>query len=359
MKINVKNELIKRKFFRRLREAEGLAEATVNCIEKAIALYEDFTKNADYAKLNPDKAVAFKKWLQKREFRGTFLSLSTQHGYLRYLVKFFTWLSGEPGYKSKIAIDTIAYLKLSRKDERVATQYTPRNFPAVEYVRKLADSINVINEIDLRDRALIAFAILSGARDKALATLPLGCFNEETLVINQNPRAGVETKFAKHIPTTLFLFDEKLLSYVTAWVQHLRSREFGSQDPLFPRSKAEHGENSLSFLPAQEVTPEYWKTTGRIRQIFKRRAEEANLPYFPPHTFRHSAIESALRSCKNGAEIKAVSQNFGHEHVATTFSSYGNYDPVTLSGIIKHIDFGKKGINTNINTNINNNKDTY
>lgn len=340
MKTNVKNESIKRKFFRRQREAEGLAESTIDCINKAIVVFEAFTQNADYTKLNPDKAIAFKKWLEKQS-----LSISTRHGYLRSLVKFFTWLSGEPGYKSKISMNTVAFLKLSRKDERIATQYTPRNFPAVEYVRKIADSIKINNEIDLRDRAMIAFALLSGIRIKALATLTLGCFNEETLLINQNPRAGVETKFAKHILTTLFIFDRKLLEYVIEWVKHLRLKGFGSQDPLFPRAKSEHGENSLTFTTAQEVAPIFWKSTGRIRDVFKRRAEEAKLPYFPPHTFRHSAIDSALKSCKSGAEIKAVSQNVGHEHVATTLSSYANYDPTTLSEMIKRLNYGKTETN--------------
>ncbi len=340
MKTNVKNELIKRKFFRRLQEAEGLADSTIDCINRAIVLFEDFTKNADYAKLNPDKAIAFKKWLEKQS-----LSVSTRHGHLRSLVKFFAWLSGEPGYKSKISLDTVAYLKLSRKDEQIANQYTMHDFPAVEYVRKIADSIEINNEIDLRDRAMIAFAVLSGIRIKALATLTLGCFNEETLLINQNPRQGVETKFAKHILTTLFVFDKKLLEYVIEWVKHLRSKGFGSQAPLFPRAKAEHGENSLTFTTAQEVVPIFWKSTGRIRDVFKRRAEEANLPYFSPHTFRSTAIDSALKSCKNGAEIKAVSQNVGHEHVATTLQSYANYDPMTLSGMIKRLNYGKTETN--------------
>ncbi len=50
----------------------------------------------------------------------------------------------------------------------------------------------------------------------------------------------------------------------------------------------------------------------------------------------------AIKSCKNGEEIKAVSQNFGHEHVATTISVYGNYDPTRLTEIIKSMDFSGK-----------------
>ena len=49
-----------------------------------------------------------------------------------------------------------------------------------------------------------------------------------------------------------------------------------------------------------------------------------------------------MRSCKTGEVMKAISQNFGHEHIATTFSSYGNYDPQRLSEILKNLDFSGK-----------------
>ena len=96
MEINLKNERIKRNFFRRVKEADGMAKATINNIEKAIFLYEDFTKQADFGKFSAEKAIDFKKWLQKREFRGNPISLSTYYNYLRCLTKFFTWLSGDP-----------------------------------------------------------------------------------------------------------------------------------------------------------------------------------------------------------------------------------------------------------------------
>lgn len=40
--------------------------------------------------------------------------------------------------------------------------------------------------------------------------------------------------------------------------------------------------------------------------------------------------------------MKAISQNFGYEHIATTFSCYANYDPRRLSEIIRGIDFSDK-----------------
>jgi integrase len=340
--VNIKNEIAKRKFFKWLTEAKGRCDSTVNSIEKAILIYEDFTGLADFATFNSGKATDFKKWLRKRKVKNKTLSLTTYCTYLRYLHNFFLWLSWQPGYKSKITIDTVDYLKALEKEERIATQYIPRNFPALEYVIKLAGSINALTEIDKRDRAMISFALLSGMRDQAIVSLPLGCFDENNLTIDQNPKLGVQTKFSKHIPTILFVFDKKLLGYVIEWVKLLKSKGYGSQDPLFPRAKIDKGKEDLSFETASEVEPVFWQGTGRIRQIFTKRSQEAELPYYPPHTFRHLAVDLALRSCKTGEEIKAISQNFGHEHTATTLCSYANFAPPRLSEIIKNMDFSGK-----------------
>ena len=68
--MNSKNELIKREFFRWLKEANGCCDSTINSIEKGILIYESFTKHADFKNYNPNKAIAFKEWLRKKEYRG-------------------------------------------------------------------------------------------------------------------------------------------------------------------------------------------------------------------------------------------------------------------------------------------------
>lgn len=341
-KANIKNERAKRGFFKWLRGAEGCSSATVDRVEQAILRYEDFTRHEDFALFNSDKAEGFKKWLGKREVKGKPLSIVTYHTYLRYLRKFFTWLAWQPGYRSRIRPDMVGFLRASEKEARMATQSTPRNYPQLDYVLKLAHSVQGATEIDQRDRALIGFALSSGMRDKAIATLPLGCFDEATLTVSQNPRKGVQTKFAKLIYTTLFQFDKELLTYVLAWVRYLKAKGFGSQDPLFPRAKITQGKDGMSFESPAEVEAAYWKGTGGIRAIFKRRAEQAGLPYFPPHAFRHLAVDLALKACRTGEQIKAVSQNFGHEHIATTLADYANLTPQQLGSVIQGIDFSKQ-----------------
>ncbi len=341
-KVNIKNERVKRKFFAWLKEADGRCNSTIDNIEKSILLYEDFTRHADFVTYGPDKAMEFKKWLGKRQFKGNLIAVTTYYSYVKNLHKFFLWLSWQAGYKSRITPDLVNYLKVTDKEKRIATQSAIRNYPPLEYVTKLANSIKINSEVDLRDRALISFTLLSGMRDKAIATLPLGCFDEDKLVVNQNPRQGVQTKFSKAIFTVIFKFDNNLLGYVIDWAKHLKSKGFGSQAPLFPRSKADQGIDNLCFEPASEVEPVFWQGASRIREIFKRRAQEAGLEYFPPHTFRHSAVDLAFKHCRTGDQIKAISQNFGHEHIATTLSSYGNYDTVKLSEILKKLNFSEK-----------------
>ena len=173
-------------------------------------------------------------------------------------------------------------------------------------------------------------------------TLPLSDFDSKELVIYQNPRSGVQTKFSKYINSILFKFDDRLVKYVIEWVNHIKSKNFRDKDPLFPRSKVKQDSKNPSFDNAMEVEPKYWNHAGAIRKIFKNRSSKAGLTYFPPHTFRHLAVEYALKYCKNGEQIKAVSQNFGHEYVSTTIESYANFETKKLFEILNSIDFSGK-----------------
>ena len=339
MPVNSKNEKIKRKYFKWLKEATGLAESTICAVEKAIWLYEDFTKHEDFDRFNQNRAVGLKKWLQKRTYRGKAISIATVHHDLRHLKSFFVWLSGQPGYKSKISVDSVSYLSLEKKKVREATASKQVRYPSLEYIRKLADSIEIKTEIDRRDRALIAFLLLSGMRDKAVSTLPLGCFDSPTLESLQDPSAGVDPNFGKSFVTVLFRFDETLVEHVIRWAEYLaQAKLFAPTDPLFPRSRLEQVDDGFTFV-SREVEPVYWRGTGSIRMILISRSAKAGLEYYHPHSFRHTAVSLAMKHCRNAEEIKAVSQNFGHQHVGTTMMTYGTLDSFRVGEVIRGIDF--------------------
>jgi hypothetical protein len=67
----------------------------------------------------------------------------------------------------------------------------------------------------------------------------------------------------------------------------------------------------------------HWKDAAAIRRIFKDAFERAGLPYFNPHSFRNTLTSLGERICPTPEAFKAWSQNLGHAHVLTTFTSYG------------------------------------
>jgi len=339
MSIRSKNEKIKRKYLKWLREAEGLSEATITGVERAVGLYEEYSQDQDFASFSQKKAVGFKLWLQERSRGGATVSITTVYNQIRYVKAFFTWLAGQPGYKSRIGLDAVSYLTLERKKVREATAAKPVKFPSLEYVRQLTDSIKPSTEVARRDRALIAFLLVSGMRDQAVASLPLGCFDREALVVHQDPKRGVSTKFSKSIRTLLFNFDGKLTQYVVSWAEYLETvRLFSPADPLFPRSRVEQRDGGLTFT-VTGVEPVFWKSTNSIRKILRERAIVAGLECFNPHAFRHAAVHIAMKFCTSAEQMKAVSQNLGHEHIATTVMTYGTLDSSRVQEVVGRMDF--------------------
>ena len=72
------------------------------------------------------------------------------------------------------------------------------------------------------------------------------------------------------------------------------------------------------------------------------------MEYYSPHTFRHLANYLTKKACKSIEEFQAVSQNFGHQHMGTTFSNYGKIPAYQVKDVILGLDFSgkKKKINS-------------
>ena len=68
---------------------------------------------------------------------------------------------------------------------------------------------------------------------------------------------------------------------------------------------------------------EHWANATPIRDIFTRAFEAAGLPYYHPHSQRHTLTQVAERLCRTPEQFQGMEQNFGHEGVLTTFLAYG------------------------------------
>jgi len=339
VKAKIKNEKVKRAYFQHIQGAKGFSKLTTEIIEKAIWKFEEFTQDADFRRYRSGTAKDFKKWLAS-ERCGKTLSLVSQYHILRQLRNFFTWLSGQSGYKSRISPYDVQYLSLDQQQSRIANSPKRKEYPSLDYVVALCRSIEVKTEVEKRDRALIAFTMLSGMRDTALSTLPMGCLDPDKLVADQDPDKGVKTKFRKHIITTLMRFNDDLVGYVQEWHKYLKEvRMFGEVDPLFPRTKLKHKGEANACFEGIEVEPAFWMSASAIRNIFRGRMENAKVPYYHPHQFRHAAVYEACKHARTPEETRAISQNFGHENIGTTLLTYGRLDDIRVGDVINRINF--------------------
>lgn len=327
---NYKNEVIKRRYAKYLEEANGLAKSSIRTALSALSELDEFFKGKDYGCFSTEYAMSFKEWLKEKT-----KSLPSYTSKCKQVQKFFKWLHQQKGFHNKITVEVVEYLNLSNKDKALAKCVKIKDIPTLAYVKKLISTIPPDTEVNKRDRALIAFTCLTGARESALVSLPIMAVNIEKMFVEQNPLDGVKTKFTKHITSKIFNFDEDLVKCVKEWYQILKTKGFRPTDPFFPQSKPLKIEGNLSFMPSVEVIPLFWNNGSIIFKIFDDRAKKANMKCYSPHRYRDLAIRLALTKARNGGEIKAISQNFGHEYVATTFSSYANY---TSEQLIQKLD---------------------
>jgi integrase len=332
---NPKNERIKKEYFRYQKEAGRKADGTIDAIRKATSRYEIYTGYKDFATFNKEQAIGFKKQLAKT--RGTRtgqpMAKSTLAATTSALKDFFRWLSWQPGYKARLRATDIEYLNLSENETRAAKEPAFKTFPTMEQIRAVIRIMPAESEIERRDRALITMAILTGARDSALATLRLKHFDLERKLVMQDPRE-VRTKRSKRIDTFLFPLGEDLEAIALDWLRFLREGKlFGNDAPLFPRTRVQPDEDGSFIVVGLE--PVFWENTQPIRRIFREAFTAAGLPYFRPHSFRDTLAQYGERHAPSIEHYKAWSQNLGHEHVSTTLTSYGNIGPYRQGELVR------------------------
>lgn len=230
-------------------------------------------------------------------------------------------MAREPGYKSRIHYSDAEYFNLSEKDTRIATAKRHQKTPILEQIKHVIDTMPQESEIEKRNRALVAFTILTGARDSAIASMKLKHVDCIASCVHQD--AGeVKTKFSKTFTTYFFPVGDEVNKIVVDWVSYLRDKKlWGNDDPLFPATRIEVGV-SCQF-EATGLERKHWSTATPIRKIFRETFTAAGLPYFNPHSFRNTLVQFGEQVCMTPEQFKAWSQNLGHEKVLTTFLSYG------------------------------------
>ena len=347
-KHNPANERIKRKYFAFLKEAKRHSEPTIDAAAKALNRFEVYSKFRDFKTFHFEQAIAFKRHLaeQKGQRSGKKLSKATLHATLNQLKRFFKWLSREPGYKSRIQYSDAEYFNLSDKDTRIATAKRHQKAPTMEQIKHVISVMPSDTEIEKRNRALIAFTLLTGARDSAIASMKLKHVDLIAGCVNQDARE-VQTKFSKTFTTYFFPVGREIHDVLVEWMSFLKDEKlWGTDDPLFPSTRIEVGASQQ--FEAVGLDRKHWSTASPIRTIFRNAFTAAGLPYFNPHSFRNTLVRFGEQVCKTPEQFKAWSQNLGHEKVLTTFLSYGEVACQRQGEIIRELAMPKTNKPTDV-----------
>ncbi len=337
---NAVNVRIKREYFTYLKEAKRQNDSSVDAVASALARFEAHTRYRDFKTFHHHQAVAFKQGLanQRNETTGRPLSKATLHATLSHLKRFFQWLAGQPGYKSRFSYSDADYFNVSEKDARIATARRSRPFPTVEQVHHVIAHMPAETDIERRNRAVVAFILLTGARDSAVASAKLKHIDTASGCFYQDARE-VKTKYSKTFTTAFFPVGEEVRQIVLDWVDYLRRQKlWGHDDPLFPKPLMTIGTNKQ--FEYVHLSREHWSNATPIRDIFKQAFEAAGLPYYHPHSLRNTLVQLGEELCQTPEQFKAWSQNLGHEGVLTTFFAYGTVQDGRQRAIIAA--FGKR-----------------
>lgn len=322
-KANAGNERIKREYVRYLAEARGRDEATIDRVLKSLERFEETTARRAFKSFHREQAVAFKRKLsealnartQERLSKATLLST------LRDLHAFFFWLAHLPGYKSHIAYADADYFNLSDKDVAIARARREKRMPTLAQVERALSAMPARSAVERRNRAVLAFAVITGARASALASFRLGDVNAREGWVDQDAR-HVRTKFSKTFRTILMPVSDLAMGIGLDWHAELVADSLrGPHDPLFPATELAVGQEGA--FTVNGLSRRGWTSSGPIRIAFRAAFEAARLPYFNPHSIRHMLVRHIMSLDLPLETLKSWSQNLGHQGLMTTLTSYG------------------------------------
>ncbi len=321
-KRNPENERIKRRYIHHLQRARGYSEATVLAAAAAIDRFNDMNGHKSLKKFHIQQAMAFRERFEEESNpkTGKLLGKSTITATLKVLRDYFTWLAEQPGYKSRIKFRDADYFTPNLQDERIARSTRRQFVPTLAQVHKVIDTMPDSTVIERRNRALSALTILVGPRGAAAASLRLKHIDMDARVLNQDG-GEVNTKFRKSFRAGFYPVGGDAERIVGEWVSELQGDlELGPDDPLFPKTKCTLNKEGKFEHVALDRAP--WRNTESLRKVFREAFEAAELPYANPHSFRHTLGRLAIERNLTIAELKAWSQNLGHEEIMTTATNY-------------------------------------
>ena len=154
-KVNPKNEALKVEWIKELNRDD--AASTIDHKLSALAIFEEASNYQDFDKTSVDAVDKFIAVVRQRPTR------SRTHASLVNNVKsFFSWMVMDERMKGRQANSVIKAMRLPKKDRTAGRATKRKDFATVEQITQTIAAMPKTNAIERRNRALIAFTLLSG-----------------------------------------------------------------------------------------------------------------------------------------------------------------------------------------------------
>jgi integrase/recombinase XerD len=334
------NEEIQYRYLHLQRETKGRKEGTIKKMESAFRIWNKISCNKSYSKpLKEADVFKFKDKLRERTFHGKEVTPGSVYTDLMFMKNFFQWLREQAGYKRIVRADVLECFNPSQDEKNYKNYHNVADYPTMQQVLALCRSVKIQSLIDLRNQAIIAMLFIGALRIDCLASLKIGSFNSREKSLDLNPNKGVRTKFSKRFKTVLFVFAPELMNLVTDWYRLLVDSGYGPNDPFFPKARQEM--DGCAFIESTELTKEHI-SASRIRAMLKTVYQIAGMPYYNPHSYRHSCINQAMELAEDAQDIKAISMNVGHKAIDLIMAIYAQLPDKLLVRLIH--DLGKNHV---------------
>lgn len=172
---NPKNERTKRYYTEYMKLTGGKSESSIDKPLAAIARFETSTRWKGFEKFHIEQAIAFRDGLdpEVNEAAGKPLAKGTIVAILKAVRAFFIWLADQPSFRRRIRYSGANYFNPSNRDDRIARSAEQKPSPSLEQVRRVLKEMPANTLVERRNRAIVAFLILTGIRDGAAIGLKL------------------------------------------------------------------------------------------------------------------------------------------------------------------------------------------
>lgn len=295
-------------------------EKTVDSYLTAIRDFEQETGGKPFHLIKTDDVAAYRHRLIERgklpATAGGLGKSSIRHR-ASHLSKFFEWLCKQDGYK-RLNGSLCEYIKLPRGATAQALPTPVKQFPTIEEAISMASNMRARTRLDRRNRAIFAFAFVSGFRASALISLRVRHVDISGKRALQDG-AVVRAKNGKSYTANWFPRTEPLQQFVVSWIDELRLIGIELDDTLFPA--VQFLRTPAYQLGAKRHHMEPMQTQAAVTEAFKLASLHSSHEY-SPHSARHCLVALGDQVCRTSEEKKAWSLNLGHSSEKVTQTHY-------------------------------------